>query len=393
MAENIGVPYAEIVKGRDHSGDALFRFGFLDGPSGSGQEWAARAARLKACPVRWGRSRRQWHLALPLAVLVYLLLNGYTPLFAGSVGLALTVIMILGGSVALGIGPLGLRIAFWIAIALVSVSMLKYGVGVLLSVLAVLVLANFFVRGGGDTLVMCRDALADGARQALPVGLACAIVGTVIGTMTLTGAATTFGGYIVSWPRVYLRLSPARDGDVDHSRHGTADHPDLHHHGIACGAGLAQTRRAADRQPHVRVLLRHHRRPDATGGAGRTPAAPIAKASPDAIGWQATRIALAGFLIPFMSVFEPALMLQQGGALASSQGYWIEVAWVLFQGLRRYRDDGRRCDRLPVHADVDCGAGIGRCRGRIADFAIALDRPGRPVARVGDRDRQLVEGA
>ena len=60
-------------------------------------------------------------------------------------------------------------------------------------------------------------------------------------------------------------------------------------------------------------------------------AAPIAKASPDAIGWQATRIALAGFLIPFMSVFEPALMLQQGGALTASQGYWIEVAWVLFK--------------------------------------------------------------
>ncbi len=44
-------------------------------------------------------------------------------------------------------------------------------------------------------------------------------------------------------------------------------------------------------------------------------AAPIAKASPDAIGWQATRIALAGFLIPFMAVYEPSLMLQNGGAI------------------------------------------------------------------------------
>ena len=42
-------------------------------------------------------------------------------------------------------------------------------------------------------------------------------------------------------------------------------------------------------------------------------AAPIAKASPDEIGWQATRIALAGFLIPFMGVYEPTLMMQAGG--------------------------------------------------------------------------------
>ena len=58
-------------------------------------------------------------------------------------------------------------------------------------------------------------------------------------------------------------------------------------------------------------------------------AAPIAKASPDAIGWQATRMALAGFLIPFMAVYEPALMLQgDGGAVAAQFGYWVEVAWV-----------------------------------------------------------------
>lgn len=41
-------------------------------------------------------------------------------------------------------------------------------------------------------LVICRDALAQGARNALPVGVACAVVGVVIGTLTLTGTASTF---------------------------------------------------------------------------------------------------------------------------------------------------------------------------------------------------------
>ena len=62
-------------------------------------------------------------------------------------------------------------------------------------------------------------------------------------------------------------------------------------------------------------------------------AAPIAKASPDAIGWQATRIALAGFVIPFMAVYEPSLMLQYGGAIAAQYGYWVEVALVFAKAL------------------------------------------------------------
>jgi TRAP-type uncharacterized transport system fused permease subunit len=60
-------------------------------------------------------------------------------------------------------------------------------------------------------------------------------------------------------------------------------------------------------------------------------AAPIAKASPDRIGWEATRIALAGFMIPFLAVYEPALMLQKGGAIAAAYGYWTEVAIVTFK--------------------------------------------------------------
>src|SRR6476469_6453063 len=62
-------------------------------------------------------------------------------------------------------------------------------------------------------------------------------------------------------------------------------------------------------------------------------AAPIARASPDAIGWQASRIALAGFLIPFMAVYEPSLMLQQGGSVAAAWGYPVEVALVTAKSL------------------------------------------------------------
>ena len=46
-------------------------------------------------------------------------------------------------------------------------------------------------------------------------------------------------------------------------------------------------------------------------------AAPIAKENPDKIGWEAMRIALAGYVIPFIFVYSPALMLQAGDPMAA----------------------------------------------------------------------------
>ena len=65
-------------------------------------------------------------------------------------------------------------------------------------VVAVLAIWNAFSGRGRLTLQSCIDAMADGARQALPVGLACAVVGIVIGTMTLTGLGTIVGTWMIS---------------------------------------------------------------------------------------------------------------------------------------------------------------------------------------------------
>ena len=54
-------------------------------------------------------------------------------------------------------------------------------------------------------------------------------------------------------------------------------------------------------------------------------AAPIARESGLKIGLQAVRIAVAGFVVPYMAVYSPALMLQTGT--------WLDTAWVLFKAL------------------------------------------------------------
>ena len=333
MAENIGVPYAEIVKAAIIPAILYFASAFWMVHLEAGKYGLVGIPR-KDLPSPIAALKRQWHLALPLAVLVYMLMDGFTPLFAGSVGLALTVIMILGGAFALNLGSVGMRVAFWIVIGLVCASLLKFGVMVVIGVVGLLILANLFTKGGRETLLLCRDSLADGARQALPVGLACAIVGTVIGTMTLTGTATTLGNFIVSFGResIFLCLLLVMVTS------------------IVLGTGLptiptyiitASLAAPALLKLGVPLIVSHMFVFYYGIIADLTPpvalaalaAAPIAKASPNDIGWQATRIALAGFLLPFMAVFEPSLMLQDGGAIAAKYGYWVEVVVVFSKAL------------------------------------------------------------
>src|SRR5919107_1759392 len=147
MAETLNIPYAEVVKAAIIP--ALLYFGacFWQVYLEAGKAGLQGMAKSEL-PNPWDAVRRHWPLVLPLAALVYLLFAGFTPLFAGTMGLALTV---------------------------------------------ALILANALFRGGRATLALCRDALAEGAKNALPVGIACALVGVIIGALTLTGGATTFG--------------------------------------------------------------------------------------------------------------------------------------------------------------------------------------------------------
>ena len=274
--------------------------------------------------------RQHWPLVLPLAVLVYLLFAGYTPIFAGTMGLALTVVLILGMPLAALIGPLAFRAVFWVALGLGAAAFLRFGVDVLMLVIGALVLACALFRGGRETLVICVESLAEGAKNALPVGIACAIVGIVIGTLTLTGIASTFIGAIIAIGENNLFLSlvltmlvclvlgmgipTIPNYIITSSLAGPAllalDVPLLVSHMFVFYFGIM-----ADLTPPVALAA--------------FAAAPMAKVSGTRIALQATKLAVAGYVVPFMAVFTPALMLQDGGAIAASLGYPVEVAYVV----------------------------------------------------------------
>ncbi|SDB47744.1 TRAP transporter permease [Bauldia litoralis] len=331
MAETLDISYAEVVKAAVIPALLYFASAF----------WMVHleAGRLglfglpkEECPSALNAVRRSWYLILPLVALVYLLFSGYTPLFAGSVGLALTVMLILGTAIAAGPPAPAIRIVFWVGLGLVAAAFLEYGVYVLVGALTVLVVWNLWSRGGRETLWLSIDSLAEGAKIALTVGIACATVGLVIGTMTLTGLATTFGQFIVSVGGTSLFLSLALtmvtclilgmgiptipNYIITSSLAGPAllelGVPLIVSHMFVFYFGIL-----ADLTPPVALAA--------------FAAAPIARESGMKIGLSAVKIALAGFVIPFMAVYAPALMLQDGGPLAATIGYVPAVAYVVLK--------------------------------------------------------------
>ncbi|MCZ7886343.1 MULTISPECIES: TRAP transporter permease [Agrobacterium] len=331
MAETLGVEYHEIVKAAIIPAILYFASAFWMVHLEAGKRGLLGLPKADL-PSAKAAVVEQWYLILPLAALVWLLFSGYTPLFAGTVGLAFTTLLILGSSVVLGLPAGVIRIIFWIGLGLVAAAFFQYGIGVIVAALALLIGANAFSKGGRETLVTCRDALAEGAKTALPVAIACALVGVIIGTMTLTGAANTFGQFIVSVGGQSLFLSllltmvtclvlgmgipTIPNYIITSSIAGPAllelGVPLIVSHMFVFYFGIL-----ADLTPPVALAC--------------FAAAPIARESGLKIAMQAIKVAAAGFVIPFMAVYSPALMLQDGGAMAAAVGYPLAVAYIVIK--------------------------------------------------------------
>ena len=328
MAETLNVPYAAIVQAAIIPAILYFGACFWQVYLEAGKA-GLRGMNKGELPSPWAAIRQHWPLVLPLAALVYLLFAGYTPIFAGTMGLALTVVLILGAPLAALIGPYAFRVVFWVALGLAAAAFMKFGVNVLALVLGALVVACLAIKGGRESLRICVDSLAIGAKNALPVGIACAIVGIVIGTLTLTGIASTLIGAIIAIGQNSLFLSlvltmitclilgmgipTIPNYIITSSLAGPAllelGVPLIVSHMFVFYFGIL-----ADLTPPVALAA--------------YAAAPMAKESGLKIGVEASKLAVAGFLVPFMAVYTPALLLQDGGPISASLGYPVEFAYV-----------------------------------------------------------------
>lgn len=335
MAETLGVQYSEIVKAAAIPAVLYFASAFWMVHLEAGKHGLVGMKRSEI-PSAWKALVTRWYLVLPLAALVYMLFEGFTPLYAGSMGLALTVTLILGASITAGASSTVIRTIFWVGLALVVAALSRDGLQIVpvASVVVGLIVITAFIRGGLKALRECRDALAESAKSAITVGMACAIVGVIIGMMSQTGVGTIFGGWVIGLgekslflalimtmllsillgtgiPTIPTYIITAALAAPALAKLGV---PLIASHMFAFYYGIM-----ADLSPPVALAA--------------LAAAPIAKENPDKIGWEAMRIALAGYVIPFIFVYSPALMLQAGDPMAAKLGFYGAVALASFKAL------------------------------------------------------------
>lgn len=328
MAETLGISYLEVCKAAAIPAVLYFASAY----------WMAHLEATRAglmglpeseCPPLWASMRQGWHLLLPLAALVTLLLSGRTPLFAGVVGIAGTVVLMMGLLLVAQAGQVAARVAFWLALGLGAWGLTQLGLRteqMAMVVIGLLALPCLAFRSGRALLGALVEALADGARAAVAVGVACALVGILIGMLTLTGLASGLAGIIVELSGGNLLLALILTM-------------------IACivlGTGLPTTANyiitasiaaPALQQLGVPLIVSHMFCFYFGIMADLTPpvalaalaASPIARAGHMEIAFLATRIGVAGYLVPFMAVFDPSLMLQSGA--------WTDTAYMVVKAL------------------------------------------------------------
>src|SRR5690625_1227286 len=206
MAETINVPYVEIVKAAIIPALLYFFTVFITVHLEAGRKGLDGLPKDE-CPNPWTAVARNWYLLIPLIGLVVLLFSGYTPLFSGTVGLGLTVILIFGAAVIQGVSHTALRYLFWVLLGFACLGFVEFGVITFFVVVAALIALVLIRRHNTDVLGEALNSLAEGARHALPVAVACALVGVIIGIINLTGAAAEFGGQVISIGRDNLFLA------------------------------------------------------------------------------------------------------------------------------------------------------------------------------------------
>jgi TRAP transporter 4TM/12TM fusion protein len=159
------------------------------------------------------------------------------------------------------------------------------------------------------------DALQEGAKNSIAVALACACSGIIIGVITLTGAAIDFTAVVVGLAKEALLLALVLTMFA----------------GLVLGLGMPTTPSyivmvallvptviklgapvpAAHMFAFYFAILSAITPPVALAVFA---AAGLAKANMWDAGWAAMRIGAAGYIVPFMFVYEPALLMVNGWA-------------------------------------------------------------------------------
>ncbi|KMY52739.1 C4-dicarboxylate ABC transporter permease [Bacillus sp. FJAT-27231] len=279
MAETLGMPYNQIALAAILPA-FLYYLGIICIVHFRAKKLGLRGMSKEELPNLWQVFKKGGHLLIPIIVLIGMLIAGKTPLYAAFYAIVLSVVV------------------------------------------------SWFNKETRMGLKEILGAMEDGVRSALGVAMSCAMVGLIVGVSTLTGlgpkltqsilvlgqgemfltliftmiACIIMGMGLPSIPTYIITATMAAPALLELGVAPFVTHMFVFYFGIL-----------ANVTPPVALA--------AFAGAG------IAGASPNKTGFEALRLALSGFIIPYIFVFSPVILMQD--VTSPLEVIWVTVTAII----------------------------------------------------------------
>lgn len=326
MAEMVGVPYADIIVRAILPAFLYFLGIFL------GVHFKAKKLGLKGLPreelPKWKILLPQIYLILPLVVLVYMIMIGFT-MATAAVYATLYCVVVAMISREEGKKKLVMAIPLipLLFMTLMSRSfepgtfMGENGSTLCLAIAFALLVVNYAIsKPNVKSLPTIIDAFENGGKNCLSVGIACGMAGIIAGVVTMTGLGQVLIGAIVGLSNGHLIialvltmlccivLGMGVPTTANYCIMASTCAPILITLGIPKVAAhffVFYFGIVADITPPVALA--------AYAGSA------IAKSDPMKTGINATKLAIAAFIVPYIFAMNPSMLLMDQGVLAAIQ--------------------------------------------------------------------------
>ena len=326
MAEMVGVPYADIIVRAILPAFLYFLGIFL------GVHFKAKKLGLKGLPreelPKWKILLPQIYLILPLVVLVYMIMIGFT-MATAAVYATLYCVVVAMISREEGKKKLVMAIPLipLLFMTLMSRSfepgtfMGENGSTLCLAIAFALLVINYAIsKPNVKSLPTIIDAFENGGKNCLSVGIACGMAGIIAGVVTMTGLGQVLIGAIVGLSNGHLIialvltmlccivLGMGVPTTANYCIMASTCAPILIKMGyplVAAHFFVFYFGIVADITPPVALA--------AYAGSA------IAKSDPMKTGINATKLAIAAFIVPYIFAMNPSMLLMDQGVLAAIQ--------------------------------------------------------------------------
>lgn len=324
MAEYVGVPYSNIIV-RAILPAFLYFLGIFIGVHLEAKKMGLKGLSREQLPV-FKKLVKHTYLLLPLIILVYLVSSGSrTMAFSAAIAIifAVSAANFAKNPAVSAVGCVALLVYLFVPLTGWAATLMLI-VGVVSTLLSMI--KPSAIRSGDDTQNVTMtpavffDALANGGKGSISVGVACGIAGVIAGCITMTGLASQIISAVIAISGGHLFiamlltmicciiLGMGVPTTANYCIMASTCAPILIQLGMPTMAAhffVFYFGIVADITPPVALA--------AFAGAA------IAKANPMKTGFNATKLAIAAFIIPFIFGFNPAMLLIDTSVLEVAQ--------------------------------------------------------------------------